>query len=285
MSEKEIAVIYHGGCPDGFSGAYAAWKIFGDTAEYIPAQHGRPVPEHLAGKELYLIDFCYPQAVMDDLAKIAKSLIVLDHHEGVREIAEKFPGVYDPSRSGATVAWSYFHPDTSVPVLLQYVQDGDLYVFKLPDSRAVLAYAYARKFSFDEWDRLVSEFEDENTRTKLIEKGKIYAEHFAILVEQVAHKAILVSFEGYECYLAGAADMFTSDVGNMLARIKPPFGIIAKLHGDALNVSLRSDDSIDVSAIARKYGGNGHPHAAAFRIPWGTPLPWTVLNENDHPSN
>jgi nanoRNase/pAp phosphatase (c-di-AMP/oligoRNAs hydrolase) len=165
---------------------------------------------------------------------------------------------------------------------LKYVEDGDRYVFQLPDSRAVLAYAYAQKFTFEEWDKLVQEFENEQTRATLIEKGKIYSEHFAILVEQIAHKAVLVSFEGFECYLASAANMFTSDVGNHLARMRPPLGIIANLHGDVLHVSLRSTPDLDVSAIARKYGGNGHPQASAFILKWGDPLPWTVVDENEN---
>jgi len=57
MSEKNIAVLYHGGCPDGFGGAYAAWKKFGDDADYIPMKYNWPVPEKLDGKELYFIDF------------------------------------------------------------------------------------------------------------------------------------------------------------------------------------------------------------------------------------
>ena len=58
MSEnkKEIVILYHGGCPDGFGGAYAAWKKFGDAAEYIPVQHDRVVPEGLAGRKLFFID-------------------------------------------------------------------------------------------------------------------------------------------------------------------------------------------------------------------------------------
>src|SRR3989344_3757446 len=42
---KKIAVLYHGGCPDGFGGAYAAWKKFGNMAEYIPLKHGKPAPK------------------------------------------------------------------------------------------------------------------------------------------------------------------------------------------------------------------------------------------------
>jgi len=285
MNEKKIAILYHGGCPDGFGGAYAAWKKFGDTAEYIPAKYGQPVPSGIEGKDLFFIDFCYPQEVMDGIVKTAKSITVLDHHEGVRTVAMKFPGVFDTSHSGATIAWSYFHPDIPVPVLLHYVEDADRYVFNLPDSRAIIAYAYAQKFAFEEWDRLVQEFEDDATRATVIEKGKIYAEHFAILTEQIANKAVLVSFEGFECYLASAATMFTSDVGNRLATLKPPLGIIASLHGDVLHISLRSDASLDVSAIARKYGGNGHPQASAFLIPWGGTLPWTVKKDHEPTSD
>ena len=279
---KEIAILYHGGCPDGFGGAYAAWKKFGDSADYIPVKHGKPAPEGLAGRKLFFIDFCYPQEIMDEIVKTAASVIVLDHHLGSKEVVESMPEyVFDASRSGATIAWAYFHPDTPVPTLLHYVQDGDLYVFKLPDSRAILAYSYAQPFHFDSWDTLAAKLEDSAERDAVIERGKIYSEYFQILIEQIANKAVLVSFEGHECYLATAPDMFISDVGNRLATLKPPLGMIVNFHTDMISVSLRSDPSIDVSAIARKYGGNGHPQASAFRLLWGNPLPWSPVEKKD----
>jgi oligoribonuclease NrnB/cAMP/cGMP phosphodiesterase (DHH superfamily) len=283
---KEIAVLYHGGCPDGFGGAYAAWKKFGDTAEYIPVKYGNPAPGGLADRTIYFIDFCYPKPIMDEIVRAAKSLTALDHHLGTKEVVESMPAhVFDEMRSGATIAWGYFHPDIPVPLLLQYVQDGDLYVFKLPDSRAIISYAYAHPFSFEQWDLLAGELSDDASRALAVEKGKIYAEYFAILVEQIANKATLVTFEGFECYFVTAADMFKSDVANLLWHRKPPLALAVNFHGDAMNVSLRSDPSIDVSAIARKFGGNGHPHASAFRLKWGDPLPWTVLREDENPGH
>ena len=44
MAHDNISVLYHADCPDGFGGAYAAWKKFGDTAEYIPVKYGRTPP-------------------------------------------------------------------------------------------------------------------------------------------------------------------------------------------------------------------------------------------------
>lgn len=284
MPHKEIVVLYHGGCPDGFGGAYAAWKKFGDAADYIPVKHGRPVPEGLSGRKLYFVDFCYPQEVMDALLETSASVTVLDHHLGNKNVVESMPKhVFNSKHSGATIAWNYFHPEVPIPTLLTYVEDGDLYVFTLPDSRAVLAYTYVQPFHFDVWDNLVKKLEDDIERLAIVERGKIYAEHLAILVEQISNKATLVSFEGFECYLATAPDMFASDVGNRLARIKPPIGIAVNFHGDIVNVSLRSDPSVDVSVIARKYGGNGHPQASAFRLTWGDSLPWTVLKEHEDP--
>lgn len=281
---KEIAVLYHGGCPDGFGGAYAAWKKFGDTAEYIPLKHQRPVPSGLAGRNLYFIDFCYPQEIMDAIIATAKSVTVLDHHLGAKDIVEQMPEfVFNNNHSGAVIAWGYFHPDTPVPALLRYVEDGDLYVFKLPDSRAILSYMYTQPFHFDEWDTLARKIETIEGYSEFVITGKIYAEHFAILVGQIASRASLVSFEGYECYLVGTAGLFASDVGNLLARTKPPIGITVSMSGDMLSVSLRSNESADVSIIAKKYGGGGHPRASGFDISWGDPLPWTVLKEHENP--
>src|SRR3990167_9491025 len=53
---KNIVVIYHGKCPDGFSAAWIAWKKFGDDAEYIPGRHGEIPPEDLDIWKLELPD-------------------------------------------------------------------------------------------------------------------------------------------------------------------------------------------------------------------------------------
>jgi phosphoesterase RecJ-like protein len=44
-------------------------------------------------------------------------------------------------------------------------------------------------------------------------------------------------------------------------------------------ISLRSDGTVDVSEIAKKYGGGGHIKAAGFVLDIGASLPWKELNE------
>ncbi|MDR3547616.1 MAG: hypothetical protein P4M11_04985 [Candidatus Pacebacteria bacterium] len=285
ISTSKNFILYHGNCPDGFGGAYAAWKKFGENAEYIPVSHGKPAPEGLEGGNLYLIDFCYPQDLMDGLVRTAAHLVVLDHHEGIRNVVEKMPEfVFDNNRSGATIAWNYFHPDEPVPAILRYVEDGDLYRFVLPESHSILVYLYAQHRTFQNWDELRKELDAPDGFAHILAIGRTYGEYYEILVEQIVHSAELVSFEGYECYLASCSRAFTSDVGNKLARSKGPLALIASVRDDGLRVSLRGDGTVDVAAIAQKYGGNGHKSAAAFAIPFGTPIPWTPL-EHENPGN
>ncbi len=282
MHQQQTVILYHGKCPDGFGGAYAAWKKFGDAAEYIPMQYGKPIPEHMTGRDIYFIDFCYDRERMDQLVPIAKSITVLDHHEGVREVATAFPGVFDPSRSGAAIAWEYFHPNVPGPFLFEYIEDYDLYRFSLPDTKALNAYLTLEPYEFERWDEIVSSLEDPERRDQIIERGRIYAEHTDALIQHIAASADLVEFEGHTCYLSGTVlQAFTDYLGHELARKQPPFALMVRPAADGLRVSLRSVDDFDVAVLARRYGGNGHPAAAAFRIPWGDPIPWKPAAKKD----
>ena len=272
---KEIAVLYHGGCPDGFGGAYAAWKKFGDTADYIPVRYQEPVPQHLEGKKLYLVDFCYEQSVMDELLRNSRSLIVLDHHEGVRGVVESMPEhIYEAEHSGATIAWKYFHPDTPQPQFLQLVEDADLWRKMPDDERAILSYAYAQPFHFDTWDDLVRRAEDPAERAKMIERGSAYREYFQLITNQLAGAAELVTFEGHTCYLVPGEKMFITELGSLLREKHPPLALVVRAGATGLRVSLRGDGTVDVAKLAQKYGGNGHQKSAAFSLPWGAPIPW-----------
>ncbi|MBP6860694.1 MAG: hypothetical protein KBC38_03995 [Candidatus Pacebacteria bacterium] len=275
-------ILFHGHCPDGFGGAYSAWKKFGDSAEYIPLKHGKEPVVVEPGNDLYFIDFCYPKDVMDAIAADAASLTILDHHLGTSEVVKSFPkGHFDNDHSGAVLGWQYFHPDTKVPTLLSYIEDGDLYRHTLPDSRALLAYIHTKPLSFESWDALVAELEDSKGLAAAISLGATYREHYGILASQMIDSAELVSFEGYEIYLASASSAFVSDVGNHLAKKKGPLALVGQVRPDGIRVGIRGDGSVDVAEIARKFGGNGHPSAAGFSLPWGTPIPWTPIEKDE----
>ena len=283
MTDKQIVVLYHGKCPDGFAGAYAAWKKFGDSADYLPVDHGDAPPEGLEGKEVYLVDFCYETAEqMETLAKITKRFVVLDHHESAKSFTESAPEhVYDEARSGATIAWSYFHPDAPIPRLMQYLEDGDLYRYVLSETRDIFSYLLVLPFDFSAWDELAIGLEDDAKRADILKKAGAYTEFFEALAQSSVELAKKVSFEGYEVYFVATHPNITmkSYVANQLYKKLPPFALIVTAHPNGFGVSIRSDGSVDVSKIAGKYGGGGHPGSSGFFIPNGSEMPWKEIED------
>jgi oligoribonuclease NrnB/cAMP/cGMP phosphodiesterase (DHH superfamily) len=284
METPRTVILYHGNCPDGFGGAYAAWKKFGDAAEYYALSRTTPGPESFHGATLYFIDFCYTQEVMDTYVAEAGKLVMLDHHEGVEDVVRSMPEfVYDANRSGASIAWEYFHPGVPLPNLLRYVEDDDLFRFALPDTKAVLAYLAVQPHTFELWDAISVDLDNSEHSVKFMEKLHTYREYFDLLVEYTASRAKPVMFEGYEVYLVTVNPLkpFVSAVGASLRQKYPPFALMAHAFPGGMRISMRGDGTVDLTKIAQKYGGNGHPNSAAFSLDWGSPLPWVAVEEDE----
>lgn len=282
MINKQIVVLYHGKCPDGFAAAYVAWKKFGNTAEYLPVSYGDAPPEGLEGREVYIVDFCYEDPEqMRKLVKTTKRLVVLDHHESNKAMTEGAPEhVYDASRSGATIAWKYFHPDSPVPRLMTYLEDGDLYRYSLPETRDIFSYLLVLPFEFSAWDAFALDLEDGPRRNDILKKASTYTEFFNAFAQMSVERAKKVRFEGYEVYFVATHPNITvkSYVAKQLYTKLPPFAIVATAHPNGFGVSIRGNGSVDVSKIAEKYGGGGHPGSAGFFVPNGSEMPWLEID-------
>ncbi len=278
---KQIVVIYHRNCPDGFGGAWAAWKKFKNKAEYI-ALDPREFPKtEVKGREIYVIDNSYPKATLQMLMDTNKSVVVLDHHESAKADVEAFSqNIFDNEHSGAVLAWKYFHPKKSVPRLLKYVEDGDLWKHSLPFYKEILSYITVYPFDFSIWNTLAKKLENTNTRKECIRQGKIVDMYFERIVNDSLETADHVLFEGHKVRAVNfASKRFTSEIGNQLAKKYPPFAIVWYESDNVLHVSLRSIGSFDVAKIAEKYYGGGHKNAAGFKIPFTGKFPWTILEK------
>lgn len=283
MNHKTV-VLYHGGCPDGFGGAWAAWKKFGNNATYIPQKDRLAPPPEIDGAEVYLIDFCFStQEIMDEIQVRAARLVVLDHHESAEGMVKSMrEHVYDVNRSGSGIAWDYFFPDTPRPSFVNYLEDRDLYRHRFPETGPLHAYLEAYPFSFAFWDEIAYALDHEDQKSALMEKARIYEEYFNLLAEVSVDKAKLVMFEGHRVLFATCHPVksLASRVGNLLARKLPPMALIVTAHPNGYGVSIRGDGSIDVAKIAQRFGGGGHHSAAGFLVHKDSPLPWVLLEED-----
>ncbi|MFT5036876.1 MAG: oligoribonuclease NrnB/cAMP/cGMP phosphodiesterase (DHH superfamily) [Candidatus Azotimanducaceae bacterium] len=280
---KNIVIIYHGNCRDGFGAAYAAWKKFADTASYIPCKNQEDMPEGLTDKEIYIVDYSYSKEVLQKLVDTNKSVVVIDHHASARDAVESFDGnIFDNDHSGAVLAWKYFHPDLTVPPLLEYVEDHDLWRFSLPENREFCVALGLYPMDFESWDVLIEKLKYEDERINFIAKGALIAKFEDKIVDGMMEYKERVLFEGSEVWALNVSRTYRSILGNRLAGLnlqeeQTPIGIVYYRYGGHVHISLRSHGDADVMQIARKYGGGGHKNAAAFRVDSFNDLPFTFV--------
>lgn len=249
-------VLYHAECMDGFGGAWALWKRF-PNARYIPVKHGFPPPEGLANQHVVIVDFSYTREQIEELAGQTASLHILDHHITAQSALADLPFAYfDMNRSGAVLAWEWVHSEP-VPWLLQYVQDKDLWQWKLESSREINAALASYPFEFTLWDHL--QFDT----LKIEGTGILRYENS--LVDKITKESMLGSFAGYTVPIV-YSPILTSQIGERLSR-DYPFCVIWHQKDQRRYFSLRSKTGgISVAKIAAQYGGGGHTHAAGFSI-------------------
>lgn len=265
MTATDSLIIAHAACRDGFAAAWVArhYLLSKDrTVEVYFAYHNTEPPwEQIKGRNVYVLDFAYKRSLMDKIAKEAKTITVLDHHKTAEEDLKGFAGaIFDMSRSGAGMTWDFFYPDKQRPWLVKYVEDRDLWTYKLSQSEAVNAFISTLPYDYDAWTDKALHMEWQDAApigSAVVGKTKHY-------VEELKKNAVRIDFEGYNIPCVNAPHVDISELVGELAK-NEPFAMGWWQLGDGrFKYSLRSNNDIDVSVIAKKYGGGGHAKAAGF---------------------
>lgn len=301
MSGKPLC-IYHHNCADGFGAAWAVWKALGaDGVELVAGVHGN-VPPDMKWRDVVLVDFSYKREVMEQMSRSARSILVLDHHKSAlddlhslavpgrragtgrlepidwrhhldnaaQDEMEGAPGqlyaIFDMQRSGAGMAWDFFHPRQPRPRLIDHIEDRDLWRFALPGTREIQAALFSFPYDIATWDSLIVRGDIYVLRR---EGEAIERKHHKDVDELVAAFKRRMAIGGVEVWVANIPYTLTSDAGHLMADGEP----FAACYWDTTEgrvFSLRSrEGGADVAEIAKMYGGGGHKNASGFRLPHG----------------
>ncbi len=211
---------------------------------------------------------------MIDMLKDAVSVTVLDHHKTAEAelanlVADNLTVVFDMAKSGAMLTWEYFHPNDSPPDLVRYVQDRDLWQWALPQSKEVNAYIGACEFTFEEWDSLGTQYYDD-----LAMYGESILLYQKKVIDQAVANANEIELAGHKVLTVNTTVLF-SEIAGKLAENRP-FGTAWFIRKDGkMQWSLRSrDGGVDVSEIAKQFGGGGHRNAAGFEHDLASGVDW-----------
>jgi len=283
--------IYHGNCADGFGAAWAVRESLGDI-EFHAGVH-QDQPPDTADRDVILVDFSYKRPVLEEMVGTAKSVLVLDHHKTAAEDLEWLPSagesyedwlesgltfaaVFDMERSGAGIAWDFFH-NVARPPLIDHIEDRDLWRFKLPHTREIQAAVFSYPYDFEVWTRLMYATE---LSELMLEGSAIERKHHKDIAELVSVVTRPMNIAGHVVPMANLPYTLTSDAGHLLCGDEYPFAGCYWDTPEGRVFSLRSrDNGADVGEIAKQYGGGGHKHASGFRVSFEQLGQFTVQGE------
>lgn len=265
-------IFFHALCSDGMCAAWVASKRYKD-ADFRPMNYDSKVDfEELAGRQVLVLDMSFPRNVIERMHADAGEFSLLDHHASA---AAKFGDLpyckFATDRSGAGLTWETLFLGPA-PLIVQYVEDRDLWNFSLDRSREVAAAIQelpiglpGQPLHFDAWDA-AAQLDIDN----LALAGSHHLQTANRLAAQIERNAQLSMLADVPCLVA-SSPVLVSEVGHLLANRLPPMGVVYSQRSDGVfTYSLRSVGDFDVSLVAAKFGGGGHRNAAGFT--WHTPV-------------
>lgn len=321
-------VIIHDTDADGISAAWCIqhhMKHQFDSILCIPQRAGvNDIPEGLTeDDEVFLVDRTYPWLTLIKLSDSVLSVTVLDHHKSAmmdyyREAVES--GLYelkevsfsdaklrisygniavliDTTHAACYLAWQYGHnwaidsdPDNPEPPwFISYIEDRDMWWFKLPDSKEVNAGLHYYEHTFDNYNTY---FDNSSIVNQMINVGEIVCNTHKRLIKGISHGPTVKFYTPYDFInsvvelrdlnVAIACCPFTliSDFGDYMLNYDfnhTPDDVLGKtpvFKVDAVIVynlvaetgmytySIRS--KLSMLWLAKLYGGGGHPNACGF---------------------
>ena len=274
-NDPQPLIIYHGRrCPDGFGAALAAWLYYGaDGAEFLGLDHGdiesmADLPA-IDARAVYILDFSFSADILRGIEERAAKLVMLDHHKSAAEKLTGFAcrcGVvhFDMNKSGARLSWEFFHPDQPVPMLLQYIEDRDIWKWEFPESAAFLSALDMEPQDFVRWQEIAA-FTPAQIDS-FMARGGAMDEKYRKLAADIAEGAQPVTFNGIEGLMVNCPGMFHSLVGNMLSEKNGTFALMWSASTKGVKVGLRAQRNFDCIALAESMGGGGHAQACGFKM-------------------
>lgn len=275
-------VIYHKDCADGVAAAWCFWKQYGDSYEYFPGVYNSPAPDFY-NRDVYLVDFSYKRETVADMCQFANKVVVLDHHQSALEDLWDLQSTHPNfdmtfSRSGmagSMIAWDYVKyvskHKRKLPVLLEHIQDRDMWWFRLPHTKEIMMAVFSHPFEIEAYDKLMGL--NRSGLKGLVREGEVLQRKYRMdLLKSIEITKRYMDIGGHIVPTANLNYIYASEGGSILAEGHP----FAATYYDTKEhrvFSLRSlETGIDVSEIAKQYNGGGHKHASGFKVDRKHPL-------------
>ena len=236
--------------------------------------------------KLFITDISVNKEIADKLLSVSDKVILLDHHKTalwLNEYPYALVQVEDESigkMCGAYLFYEYlkknhkeFDDTPALKLFIDYVRMYDTWEWKekydniIPKRLNDLMYIDGPNefidkmvyrlgnnlFIFDDTDLMKLQIEQTYINSYITQKNE----------------TLMVNDSLFPEYTVGItfADKYISELGNKLCELHPELDFVVLINMSTLAVSYRTvKDDLDLSAIAKGFGGGGHPKASGSRF-------------------
>ena len=236
--------------------------------------------------KLFITDISVNKEIADKLLSISDKVILLDHHKTalwLNEYPFALVQVEDESvgkMCGAYLFYEYlkknhkeFDDTPALKLFIDYVRMYDTWEWKekydniIPKRLNDLMYIDGPNefidkmvyrlgnnlFIFDDTDLMKLQIEQTYINSYIAQKNE----------------TLMVNDDLFPGYTVGItfADKYISELGNKLCELHPELDFVVLINMSTLTISYRTvKDDLDLSAIAKGFGGGGHPKASGSRF-------------------
>ena len=267
-----VRIYYHNDADGRCSGAIA-YRYFNGNCELYEMDYTKEFDFSVLSKDdiVYVLDYCLQPFELMLKLNNSCDLIWIDHHiSAVKDYeasASSIHGIRDISKAACMLTWNYFYPNKEPNWAVKYIEDVDIWKWEFEDD-SKLFFAGLELWDFTPksfiWDYLFGEDADAMV-DKLKREGE-FVDRFKVSFwkEIVSSFGFPLTFEGYtNCYACNQG----KSGSNLFKSLESQFDIVIPFVYDGKSkqwrVSLFSK-TVDVSEIAKKFGGGGHKRAAGF---------------------
>lgn len=296
-------VIFHRGCPDGFTSLVLLMNENMMTKNAIilaDVPYADKMPSNIENKNVVIIDVAYNKKVVEHIFKNAKRVLFIDHHDSVHDdivlLKKKYNTensdketsimyIYDDKECGATLTWKYLYPNKPIPLFIKYIKDNDVGIWKIKNIHEfitglnVYCNCDLNSRNITKWKQIMY---NKQKMKMIMKKGITYMEYIKHMFDNNIFKASLNTFPGDKIYnkfkkyfkkrgqykvaaYCGMQCLINKYIPLIFDKFKCDFIIywIYNIEYNKYILVLRSR-KVDVGTIAKLLGnGGGHKYASA----------------------
>lgn len=296
MSQIKNTVLFHANCTDGLVSAFLMKLYFDhlgeqDQTEFIAVNYGQPLPPIRQGTSVYIVDFSYAPAQVQEMLEAGMNVTMLDHHETAAKMyggycedltcethpqGALFSRIISKQRAGCLITYDWvckrcdsniLHKNERLKWLVSRVSDRDLWKFNFSDSTRVHTLVNKQRPNFEWLEKIVfqlsvRELEEEFLKVDGVEEFRESE------VQNYASKHTVLTIMGARLAVVNVPSDFASSVGDRLVKtVDCDAALLWTASTDKVFISLRAlPDKLNVCSFAELFGGGGHASSSGMSM-------------------